>query len=39
MRRAQPDVGVGELEIQVPTVALTQGGLDDPLLGVGDIRD
>jgi hypothetical protein len=37
--RVQAAIRVGESECQVATVALTQGRLEDPLLGVGDIRE
>ena len=37
-RRVSAAIRVGESKLQVATGALTQGRLDDPLLGVGDIR-
>ncbi len=37
VRRVQPDLGVGELELQVATIALPEGGLEDPALGIRNV--
>jgi hypothetical protein len=37
--RVPAAIRIGELACRVATVALTRDRLDDPLLGVGDIRE